>query len=92
VVQQWNGLTIDEMIAVLEKHFDRCHQFYTAGSGSQHFKMVQSAMLKALEAKEHRGPYPPRPSRRRAGVRSVHDSGGFADAIDDREEDGEDDV
>jgi hypothetical protein len=92
VVHQWNGLTIDEMIAVLEKHFDRCHQFYTAGSGSQHFKMVQSAMLKALEAKEHRELYPPRSSPRRSGVRKVHDADGFADAIDDREEDGEDDV
>jgi hypothetical protein len=92
VVHQWNGLTIDEMIAVLEKHFDRCHQFYTAGSGSQHFKMVQSAMLKALEAKQHRELYPPRSSRRRADVRKVCDADGFADAIDDREEDGEDDI
>jgi hypothetical protein len=67
-VERWTGLTPDEIISVLEKHFASCDRFYTTGAGDQHFNMVQSAMLKALEAEEHREPYRQRSSRGRAVI------------------------
>jgi hypothetical protein len=69
-VTSWGGLCQEEIVAVIEKHFQDCLQFYIAGAGDQHFHMVRSAISKALEAKYPRdrlGVVPERPRRRRAG-------------------------
>src|SRR5215472_12146727 len=50
-VKSWCGFTQDEIVAVIEKHFEDCRRFYTAGSGDQHFAMVRAAIGKAMEAK-----------------------------------------
>jgi hypothetical protein len=68
-VTSWGGLCQEEILAVIEKHFEDCRQFYTSGAGDRHFHMVRSAISKALEAKspDRLGVAPERPRRRRAG-------------------------
>ncbi len=89
-VDQWSGLSQDEIVAVIEKHFQDCRRFYTAGSGCQHFNMVRAAIGKALDAKSprrERAEDAPVQPRRRRGVTPVYAAGGFTEAIDDREDD-----
>jgi len=91
-VRRWVGLSQDEIIAVIEKHFADCRHFYTSGSGDAHFGMVEAAIRKALEAKhparDHVDDEPerPRPSGKRRGIREIYTAGGYADAIDDRDD------
>jgi hypothetical protein len=85
--REWHGLSQEEIVAVLEKHFDACRRFYTSGSGDAHFGMVRSAIHKAIEAKhsprDHAGEEPdrPRPPRRSSSVRQVHNACGFPDVF-----------
>src|SRR6266404_4079795 len=44
--REWLGLSQDEIVAVIEKHFDACRRFYISGSGDAHFGMVRSAISK----------------------------------------------
>jgi len=85
-VKHWRGLTQDEIVAVIEKHFEQCRRFYTAGCGDAHFDMVRMAVTKALEANHplpRDEPVRPRLQRRAAGVRKIHHAGG-TDIYDDR--------
>jgi len=86
-VKSWRGLSQDEIVAVIEKHFEDCRRFYTAGSGDAHFNMVRAAIGKAIEAKHPSArddePVRPRLQRRAAGVRKIHHAGG-TDIYDDR--------
>ena len=67
-VTSWGGLSQEEIVAVIEKHFQDCRQFYIAGAGDRHFHMVQLAISKALEAKYPRDRLGGAPDqRRRAG-------------------------
>jgi hypothetical protein len=90
-VKRWLGLTPDEIIATIEKHFQDCRRFYTSGSGDAHFHMVHLAIRKAWEAKHpsraHVDDEPERPPRSRSGgVREVYAAGGYADVIDDQDD------
>jgi hypothetical protein len=89
-VKHWLGLTQDEIVAVLQKHFQDYRRFHTTGAGEQHFGLVQQAIRKALEEKhpsrDHADDGPERPPRKRSGgVRKVHHAGGY-DLIDDRDD------
>jgi hypothetical protein len=92
IARNWLGLTPDEVIAVLEKHFPDCRRFYTSGAGEQQFNMVRTAISKAIEAKhpprDHADDELERPwqSRKRTGPRKVYTAGGYADVIVDRED------
>ncbi len=33
--KDWLGLTQDEIVTVVQKHFEQCRHFYIAGSGDQ---------------------------------------------------------
>jgi uncharacterized Zn-binding protein involved in type VI secretion len=84
--RRWLGLSQDEIIAVIEKHFADCRRFYTCGSGDAHFGMVESAIRKATEAKHPARAYGDdelvRPRHKR-GVRKIHNASGFPDVIVD---------
>jgi len=88
--KDWLGLSQNEIVAVINKHFDDCRTFYTGGSRDAHFGMVRSAMSKALEAKypsrdrADDEPMPRLKRRRRGGVRPVPHAGGV-DVFDDRD-------
>jgi len=87
-MKSWRGLTPDEIVAVIEKHFEDCRRFYTAGSGDAHFNIVRAAISKALDAKLAWGApaTAERPREKRRGrVRKLHHAGGV-DAFDDRED------
>ena len=49
--REWLGLSQDEIVAVIEKHFRDYRHLYIAGADDQDFHMVRSAIAKALEAK-----------------------------------------
>jgi len=86
----WLGpLTRDEIIDVVEQHFERCSLMpgaHSSGSGDQQFRMLRAAMSKAIEQK-HAWDAPAeaqRPQRKRKGrVRKLHHAGGV-DVFDDR--------
>jgi hypothetical protein len=84
-VRHWGGLSHDEIMAVIEQHFDACRRLYTTGSGDRHFHLVEAAIHKAIEAKhsprDDAGEEPdrPRPPRRSSSVRQVHNASGFPD-------------
>lgn len=83
-LKQWRGLSQDEIVAVLEKHFEDCRRFYSAGSGDQHFAMVRSAIGKAMDAKDlfRARVEPERPRRRRTdGARKVNNASGIPDLL-----------
>jgi len=88
--REWRSLSQDEIVALINKHFDDCRRFYTSGSRDAHFGMVRSAMSKALEAKypsrdrADDEPMPRLKRRRRGGVRPVPHAGGV-DVFDDRD-------
>src|SRR5882762_3787277 len=90
--REWRGLSQDEIIAVLEKHFRDYRHLYIAGAGDQHFHMVRSAISKALEAKhpsrDHADDELERPRRKRRGrLQPVAHAGGV-DVFDDRDDGG----
>jgi hypothetical protein len=82
-VKHWRGLTADEIVAVLERHFSDSRHLYTCGAAEQHFGMVHQAMRQALESKRphpfEREPDRDRPQRPRRRVVSLHNPSGFAD-------------
>ena len=90
--REWGGLSQDEIVAVLEKHFRDCRHLYIAGAGDQHFHLMRSEIARAIEAK-----YPSRrhvdeqvvrpPPRRPNGVRPIPHFGGV-DVFDDRDDGG----
>ena len=95
VAKQWLGLSQDEIVTVLEKHFDACRRFYTTGSGDRHFHLVRSAISKAIEAKypnhSHADDELERPLRKRRGrFQPVAHAGGI-DVFDDRDDGGQED-
>jgi hypothetical protein len=96
-VRHWLGLTQDEIIEVLERHFAEHRRRYTCGSGDGLFYLVEAAIRAAWQAKhpprDHADDAPVSPPRKR-GVRKVYTIGGFADAFVDREsiDDGEADA
>jgi hypothetical protein len=84
-VRHWGGLSHDEVMAVIERHFDSCRRFYTTGSSDQFFYMVEAAIHKAIESKHpSRGQAdaePERPRRRSASrVHKIYNAGGPIDA------------
>jgi hypothetical protein len=89
VAKYWSGLTQDEIVTVVQKHFAEDGVHY-GGSGDEYFGMVQSAIRKALETKhpprDHADDEPLRPRRRSGGVHKVHNASGFPDVIVDRED------
>jgi hypothetical protein len=50
-VDFWRGLSRQEILNILDDHFDRNRQFYLGGSGDGLFYLVQAEIRKALEAK-----------------------------------------
>jgi hypothetical protein len=84
--REWHGLSQDEIVAVLEKHFRDYRHLYIAGAGDQHFHLVRSAISKAIEAKhpsrdlaDHELDRPRRRSSSR--VQKVHNASGFPDVF-----------
>ncbi len=83
----WQGLSKDEIVAIIEQHFQDCRRFYTTGAGEQCFHMVRAAIAKALDAKyphrSHVNDEPDRSRRRPSGrVRRIHTAaGGRPDAF-----------
>jgi hypothetical protein len=84
--RRWLGLTQDEIVTVLEKHFQDCRRLYTCGAGEQHFGLVQQAIKAAWQAKhptrDQAADEPARQQRRR-GIRKVYNASGFPDVIVD---------
>jgi hypothetical protein len=50
-IRHWLGLSVREIVAVLERHFDEYRREYRSGSGDGLFWMVQRAMQEALASK-----------------------------------------
>ena len=77
-VRHWGGLSHDEIMAVIELHFDACRRFYTTGSGDRLFYMVELAIRRAIEAKypRNRSDGELKQPRRRSRVRQVHTAAG----------------
>src|SRR5260370_41898970 len=79
-VRHWSGLSQDEIVEVVEKHFAEHRRRYTCGSGDGHFWMVEAAIRKAIETKHPsrdppgEGPDPPRPPRRPSCVPRGHNA------------------
>jgi hypothetical protein len=80
-VRHWSGLSQDEIVEVVEKHFAD-HRVRYSGSGDGYFWMVEAAIRKAMELKHPPIDHvePARPQRRR-GVRKVYTAGGYEDVI-----------
>lgn len=53
-VRRWQGLTPDEIVELLARHFDACRHLYGCGAGEQHFALVHQAMRQALDTKRIR--------------------------------------
>jgi hypothetical protein len=84
--REWHGLSQDEIVAVLEKHF-RDYHLYIAGAGDQHFHLVRSAIGNAIEAKRPRDRADDEPIprlKRRGPIRKIHRASGVVDIYDDR--------
>jgi hypothetical protein len=81
----WGGLSQDEIVEVLERHFDEQRRSYVCGSGDGLFWMVESAMRKALEAKHPRprGDVDPERPQRSPRVFKIHNASGFPDVLVD---------
>jgi hypothetical protein len=90
-VRRWLGLTPDEIIEVLDRHFDEHRRRYLCGSGDGLFYLVEAEIRKAAETKHPPRAYadaePASPPRKHAGPHNIYTIGGFADAIDDSGED-----
>jgi hypothetical protein len=80
--REWHGLSQEEIVAVLEKHFAEHRRLYT-GASDRYFHMVQAAVHRAIEAKRPRDRADDglnRPRRRSSGrVRTVPTVGGIPD-------------
>ena len=91
-MKHWVGLTQDEIVDVIEKHFRDCRHLYIAGAGDQHFHMVRSAISKAIEAKHPsrdraNGELERLLRKRRGRLQPVAHAGGV-DVFDDRDDGG----
>ena len=88
--RHWLGISQDEIVAVIEKHFADYRRFYVSGSGDQLFSIVEAAIRKAWEAehppRDRADDEPVRPRPKRAGPRKVYTAGGYTDVIDDRDD------
>jgi hypothetical protein len=86
------GLVSGDVARVVEDHLRSHRRLYVSGFSDAYFGMVQSAIRKAIElkhpARDHVDDEPerPRPSGKRRGIREIYTAGGYADAIDDRED------
>jgi hypothetical protein len=87
-VKHWLGLSHDEILAAIERHFDEHRRRYTSGSGDGLFWMVEAAVRRAWQAKhparDHAGEAPdrPRPPRRSSSrVQKIHNASGTPDAF-----------
>jgi hypothetical protein len=49
--KHWLGLTHDEILEVIEVHFDHHRGLYASGSGDAYFNLVEAAMRRAWQAK-----------------------------------------
>jgi hypothetical protein len=90
--KEWRGLSQDEIVAIIDKHFRDYRHCYIAGAGDQHFHLVRSAISKAIEAKHpnhsHADGELERPLRKhRGGVRLIPHAGGI-DVFDDQDDGG----
>jgi hypothetical protein len=85
--KHWLGLSQDEIVAVIQKHFADHRRLYVSGSGDGFFYMVEAAVRKAWQAKHPvRDGEPEGPRRKRRGrVRPVPHAGGV-DIFDDRDD------
>ena len=90
--KRWAGLSQEDVARVVEDHLRSHRRLYVSGFSDAYFGMVQSAIRKAIElkhpARDHVDDEPerPRPSGKRRGIREIYTAGGYADAIDDRED------
>jgi len=94
-VRHWGGLSHDEIMAVIELHFDAYRRFYTTGTGDRLIHMVRAAIHKAIEAKHPSRDRPDgeldRPLRKRRGrLQPVAHAGGV-DVFDDGDDGGPED-
>jgi hypothetical protein len=84
--KHWLGLSVEEIIDAIERHFDEHRRRYTSGSGDGLFWMVEAAVRKAWREKhpsiDRTDDERPR-WRRSRGVRKVHNAGGIPDLIID---------
>jgi hypothetical protein len=85
--RRWMGLSQDEIIEVLERHFAEHRRRYTCGSGDGLFYLVEAAIRAAWQAKHppiaHADDEPGRPRRKRSGLRKVHNASGIPDVFVD---------
>jgi hypothetical protein len=49
--RHWLGISHDDIVAVVEKHFSDYRRFYVSGSSDAYFHLVEQAIRKAWEAK-----------------------------------------
>jgi hypothetical protein len=86
--KHWLGLSHDEIIEVIEQHFDAHRGLYTSGSGDAYFNLVEQGMRRAWERKHpsiaRAGD--PVPSRKRGRVKKLYRGAGFTEAFDDSDE------
>jgi hypothetical protein len=86
-VRHWRGLTVGEVVTLVEKFLDENRDRFPGGSGERMLAPLEAALREALAKK--RGPAPPRkparaeppPPRRR--VVEVHTASGMPDLIID---------
>jgi hypothetical protein len=84
--KHWLGISHDEIVDVVRKHFAEHRRLYTSGSGDGHFWMIEAEIRKAWQEKhpprERADDEPERARRRRAGgIRKVHNASGFPDLL-----------
>jgi hypothetical protein len=86
-IRHWLGLSRQEILDVLDRHFDQSRRFYLSGSGDGLFGRVQDDIARALQAK-HGRPAPehkpkPEPQRRRSRVVKIPTASGVSDLFVD---------
>jgi hypothetical protein len=82
--RHWLGLSLDQIVEVLQRHLNEHRPSYTSGSADGHFWQVERAVREALERK-HPVPHveEPKPQSRRRRVIRVHTASGIPDLIVD---------
>jgi len=93
IVKSWRGLTLTEIVSVLERHFEEHARQYSNGAAEQWFGLVHEAIRKAWRDKHPLADHEvERPSpRKRTGIITQVPRAVGADAIDDRDDGLEDD-